>query len=304
MYALLSAAHQYNSYDLVSTASRFTVPHSVPMLTVKLEEVDWEDSSSEENSSEPIASELATEDNHAVLAAVDVNGNRDKDQPTTETVADPSGAPQLAALPAKRSLDTSSNETLPAKRSLDIKSAKGSVGLVSGNPSLVRGFKRFRSLATSKPPAMAPPPPPRANRGQDKVNQHSARKIDSSFAWHFGGKRRWAWMHDGITPNGWIELCDNGALCTNLCPSGEGSWKQQHNSDNLLVIFGKCCHVLELQITRPSNEPVQYNSEPTFIVRKRIMVNGQPLRDRRPCRTRGRLLIPKDGRIIPYSKAA
>ena len=289
MYALLSAAHQDVSYDLVSTASRFTVPHSVPMLKVKLE-VDWGDSSSEENGSEPIAAELATEDNHAVLAAVDVNGNIDKDQMPTETVADPSGAPRLAALPAKFSLDTSSNETLPAKRSLDIKSAKGSVGFVSGNRRLVRGNKSFQSVATSKPPAMAPPPPPRANRGHDKMNQQSTRKFDNSFAWHFGGKRLWAWMHDGITPNGWIELCDNGALCTNLCPSGQGSWKRQHDSDNLLVIFGKCCHVLELQITRPSNVPVEYSFEPTFIVRKRTMVNGEPLRDKRPCRTRGRLL--------------
>ena len=186
------------------------------MLQVK-HEVDWGESSSEKDDSETISAEIATEDNNDVLAALDVAGNLEKDNMTTHIVADLSCASQPS--------NTSRNETLPEKRILNIKSAKGSVGFVSGNPRLVRGNKSFQSVATSKPPAMAPPPPPRANRGHDKMNQQATRKFDNSFAWHFGGRRVWSWMHDGVTPNGWIELCENGHLCTDLCSSGEGSWK-------------------------------------------------------------------------------
>jgi len=218
----------------------------------------------------------------------------------------------------------SCDDHLPKMRIVNIKSAKGTVGLVSGNTSFqaVIGSrlhcKRIKTTPLAKPPPMAPPPPPRGHvqkhcKGQDKMNQqarHTVRKDlrykrykkcnslpsskcdlkdDLSSAWHFG-RRVWSWMHDGITSNGWIELCENGYLCTNLCSSGEGSWKRQQDSDNVLVTFGKCCHVLELQITRQGNIPVENGFEPTFIVRKRTMVNGEPLRDKRPCRTRGRLL--------------
>ena len=59
------------------------------MLQVK-HEVDWGESSSEEDGSETISAEIATEENNDVLAALDVDGNLDKDNMTTHKVADPS----------------------------------------------------------------------------------------------------------------------------------------------------------------------------------------------------------------------
>ena len=79
------------------------------MLQVK-HEVDWGESSSEEDGSETISAEIATEDNNDVLAALDVAGNLEKDNMTTHIVADLSCASQPS--------NTSRNETLPEKRIL------------------------------------------------------------------------------------------------------------------------------------------------------------------------------------------
>ena len=283
------------------------------MLQVKLE-ADWGGSSSEDEGCDTRSAELANDDQDDDHASFDVAADVDNDNLAAHIVADPSGE--------SRPSNICGQALLPKTRSLNIKSAKGSVGLVSGNRavttsrrapqpssisrnellpkkrilnmeaavSLLRRNKSFRAVATSTPPAMAPPPPPRIHRGQINKHQPAKPNFDLSSAWHFDGRRVWSWMHDGVTENGYIELCENGYLCTDLCSSGEGSWTRQPGSDNVLVTFGKCSHLLELQITRPSNTPLEYSFEPTFIVRKRTMVNGQPVRDKRPVRTRGRLL--------------
>ena len=250
------------------------------MLQVKIE-VDWDRSSDEDVDLESSSEATAKDDDDVVNATVDV---------TADIVA--------------KSSNLSSVDKEPKMRIVNLESARGSVGLVSGNRRWVSGNKSFQAVSGSKPPAMAPPPPPRGRvKKTCKEMRHKRYKHcnslpsrmwhprdDLSSAWHFGGRRVWSWMHDGTNANGWIELCENGYLCTNLCSSKAGSWKRQPDSDNVLVTFGKCCHVLELQITRPDNISVKNSCDPTFIVRKRTLVNGDPLRDTRPCRTRGRLL--------------
>ena len=240
------------------------------MLPVK-DEVDWDRSSDED----------VEDDDESVNTTVDVT-----------------------ACIVARSSNLSSDDKEPKIRIVNLESARGSVGLVSGNRRWVSDNKSFQAVSGSKPPAMAPPPPPRGRvKKTCKEVRHSRNKHFNSLssrlwhptdelssAWHFGGRRVWSWMHDGTNANGWIDLCENGYLCTNLCSSGTGSWKRQQDSDNVLVTLGTCCRVLALQIPRPDNIPVKNSCDPTFIVRKRILVNGDSLRDTRPCRTRGRLL--------------
>ena len=107
------------------------------MLQVKIE-VEWERSSDEDVDLETSSEAAAIDDNDVVNAAVDV---------TADIVAKP--------------INFSSDDKEPKMRVVNLKSAKGSVGLVSGNRRLVSGNKSFQAVSGSKPPAMAPPLPPR-----------------------------------------------------------------------------------------------------------------------------------------------
>ena len=162
------------------------------MLQVKIE-VDWDRSSDEEVDLETSSEATAKDDDDDVNATVDVT----------------------ADIVAKLS-NISSDDKEPKMRIVNLESAKGSVGLVSGNRRLVSGIKGFLAVSGSKPPAMAPPPPPRGRVQKPCKKLHHKRykkcnslpssmwhhKDDLSSAWHFGGRRVWSWMHDGVTSNG------------------------------------------------------------------------------------------------------
>ena len=133
------------------------------MLQVKIE-VEWDRSSDEDVDLATSSEATAKDDNDVVNAAVDV---------TADIVAKPS--------------NLSTHDKEPKMRIVNLKSAKGSVGLVSGNRRLVSGNKSFLAVSGSKPPAVAPPPPPRGRvlklcKGQDKMNQQARHTVKKSCA--------------------------------------------------------------------------------------------------------------------------
>ena len=90
--------------------------------------------------------------------------------------------------------------------------------------------------------------------------------------WNFDGHRHWKWMHDGMTPNGWIEFGIKGVLRTSLCNKGHGKWKLQTSplgTVEMAISFGKCHHLVSL-LPQVAGQP------PMFKMRKRIMKNGNP----------------------------
>mmetsp|Transcript_51590 Transcript_51590/g.122756 ORF Transcript_51590/g.122756 Transcript_51590/m.122756 type:complete len:188 (-) Transcript_51590:161-724(-) len=97
-------------------------------------------------------------------------------------------------------------------------------------------------------------------------------------AWHFGGKRKWQWLHDGAVPNGWIEFCSNGVLRTSLSKEN-GSWERQGDSE-MIASFGRCHHTLML---------MQSERQPHFVVTNRAMKDGRPTKNPKQPKTRGRL---------------
>jgi len=98
--------------------------------------------------------------------------------------------------------------------------------------------------------------------------------------WHFGGRRRWLWLHDGKVVNGWIEFGEAVFLRTSLARGGTGAWEQRPTGE-MVCTFGRCHHVIELL---PASD-----GPPSFKMRQRMMKDGSPLRDKGPPRTRGRL---------------
>ena len=121
-------------------------------------------------------------------------------------------------------------------------------------------------------------------RGQSSEHQSNAlpgateREIGPQ--WHFGGSRRWIWMHDGSKENGWLEFCCNNILRTSLCDDGRGTWELRPNG-NMCVTFGKCHHII---ITLA---PEVHGQAPMFELRERLMRNGTPLKQKRQIPTRG-----------------
>ena len=107
------------------------------MLQVKIE-VDWDRSSDEDVDLESSSEATAKDDDDVVNATVDV---------TADIVA--------------KSSNLSSVDKEPKMRIVNLESARGSVGLVSGKRRWVSDNKSFQAVSGSKPPAMAPPPPPR-----------------------------------------------------------------------------------------------------------------------------------------------
>ena len=102
--------------------------------------------------------------------------------------------------------------------------------------------------------------------------------------WHFGGARRWQWLHDGKVPNGWIEFGVGGILITSF--GCNGTWrrsvaKPSIERDEVIATFGNCLHTLEL---RPDRD-----GSPMFIVRHRQMTDGRQARPQKRDPTRGRL---------------
>ena len=132
-----------------------------------------------------------------------------------------------------------------------------------------------------------------ASRGCGKKRQTAAENRALPFAteseigpnWHFDGRRRWKWLHDGLRSNGYIVFCTNNAIRTSLCASGNGVWKLCSNGE-MLVTFGNCKHRLRLL-----KKPYFEGEEPMFEVIERSMRNGSPLRSKNKVITRGRLRV-------------
>jgi len=110
-----------------------------------------------------------------------------------------------------------------------------------------------------------------------------AAEVEMGPQWHFEGRRRWLWLHDGSKPNGWVEFGADGILRTSLCTGGRGSWERRSNGE-MLITFGKCHHIVFLL-------DVDDGQPPMFELRERVMKDGSPLRNKRMTGspTRGRL---------------
>lgn len=99
-------------------------------------------------------------------------------------------------------------------------------------------------------------------------------------AWHCEGHRRWAWLHDGSESNGWIEFGAAGTLRTSFGGGGKGGWERSPGpSEEVVVTFGKCHHVLEII---PETKPAM------FFMKERRMRDGSAVRSNGPPRTKGR----------------
>ncbi|CAK0874644.1 unnamed protein product [Prorocentrum cordatum] len=119
--------------------------------------------------------------------------------------------------------------------------------------------------------------------------------------WHLGGRRRWAWQHDGGAANGWIEFGTGGALWTSFDKGrGDESWELRSDGQ-IVATFGRCHHVLALVPSTPDS------AAPTFQLRERLMRDGSAVRNRGAgLRTRGLLLEPEPraGGALPASEEA
>ena len=101
-------------------------------------------------------------------------------------------------------------------------------------------------------------------------------------AWHFKGRRRWEWLHNGSTVTGWIEFGQGGALRTSfdhLCQGGPPGYWTRAEGDELIVTFGNCHHMLHL---------VPNSERPEFKVTERVVFTRKQ-HDKLPPTTRGRL---------------
>ena len=100
--------------------------------------------------------------------------------------------------------------------------------------------------------------------------------------WHFAGRRRWQWLHDGSKPNGWLEFGADAVLRTSLCTGGRGTWQRRNNNDEMVITFGKCHHIVFLL-------PEVRDQPPMFEMRERVMKDGAPVLKRGDSPTRGKL---------------
>ena len=178
------------------------------------------------------------------------------------------------------------SRTTAEQRMVPLSEVKGSVGVFA---SVLEQRPMPPSCPQLSPPRRVRSSPPRRVRGKGRDWSQCGRLALASKAevgpeWHCEGRRKWAWMHDGAEVNGWFELCANGRLRTSFSQS-YGSWERLHGSTDLAVSFGKCRHVLEIIGAGP------LFSRPRFILRDRMMLSGEALRDRRPFVTRGFLLV-------------
>lgn len=145
-----------------------------------------------------------------------------------------------------------------------------------------RSSSKSSSSETTRPPQQSGHQHSHAEALSEPIPTASITEIGPD--WHFEGRRKWQWLHDGCKPNGWIEFGAKHVLRTSLCDSGRGYWDRQDNGD-MTVTFGKCHHIVFL-LDSPEGEP------PMFELRKRVMKDGSPLRKIRVgTPTRGRLDI-------------
>lgn len=132
--------------------------------------------------------------------------------------------------------------------------------------------------------------PHRSNRSEARPSEPSTMQVEPAeeselgAAWHFGGRRRWQWLHDGRNANGWIEFGRAGVLRTSFDRADKppGQWKAKAKADELTATFGRCHHTLRLV---PGRHP---DAVPEFLVTERTLVSGKAC-DRRQPKTMGRL---------------
>mmetsp|Transcript_2312 Transcript_2312/g.5840 ORF Transcript_2312/g.5840 Transcript_2312/m.5840 type:complete len:191 (+) Transcript_2312:42-614(+) len=143
-----------------------------------------------------------------------------------------------------------------------------------------RQFDRTGRRERDNAGARHPRDSPEANRRPNEAatpaeGMASAEEIGPD--WHFDGKRRWAWFHDGSVPNGWIEFCSGGVLRTSLSKEN-GTWERRGEKE-MVATFGRCHHSLVLVEGRT----------PQFKVTQRSRKDGGPMKGQRQPNTRGRL---------------
>mmetsp|Transcript_16171 Transcript_16171/g.41602 ORF Transcript_16171/g.41602 Transcript_16171/m.41602 type:complete len:223 (-) Transcript_16171:213-881(-) len=102
--------------------------------------------------------------------------------------------------------------------------------------------------------------------------------------WHFGGLRRWEWLHNGEEANGWLELGAGGTLHTSFSNRGSIHWERKSIGE-LVITFGRCHHFCQLLPTDSAGPA------PMFLVRDRQMKDGSAARPQKRL-TRGRLVLP------------
>ena len=87
--------------------------------------------------------------------------------------------------------------------------------------------------------------------------------------WHFGGWRRWQWLHDGEHVNGYIEFGSGGSLTTNFPNRGWNGWI--HGEEGTLVLtFNRIQHNIR---ALPMEEWPNY-ATPTVEVQHRELLEG------------------------------
>ena len=87
--------------------------------------------------------------------------------------------------------------------------------------------------------------------------------------WHFGGWRRWDWLHDGQHVNGYIEFGSGGSLTTNFPNRGWNGWI--HGEEGTLVLtFNRIHH----NIRALPMEEWPNAATPTFEVQHRELLEG------------------------------
>ena len=119
-------------------------------------------------------------------------------------------------------------------------------------------------------------------KGEGKSNEHRREAKSAPFCaaseaemgphWHFEGRRRWLWMHNGTEPTGWVEFGTEGILRTDFYAGVRGSWKRQTNEE-MRITFGNCHHMVFLL-------PEVQGQPPMFELRERVMKNGLPGRSK------------------------
>mmetsp|Transcript_83238 Transcript_83238/g.239279 ORF Transcript_83238/g.239279 Transcript_83238/m.239279 type:complete len:226 (+) Transcript_83238:276-953(+) len=125
----------------------------------------------------------------------------------------------------------------------------------------------------------------RASSPNSEPFRGPASEAELGAAWHFGGLRRWEWLHNGEEANGWLELGAGGTLQTSFSNRGSTNWERKSTGE-LVITFGNCHHFCELLTPRMDSA----GRAPMFLVRDRQMKDGSGSRpQKRP--TRGRLVL-------------
>ena len=169
----------------------------------------------------------------------------------------------------------------------------------AGDESQQMNTEAEYDIDPNAPPRLVPHQPAHPPPHAQWLNQlHPADESELGAAWHFEGRRRWKWLHNGKNVNGWIEFGRNGALRTSFDTkkSKPGYWKiaPSAEGDDLIATFGNCHHTLRLvpqSIWYKTFEPKRAkfrSAVPEFRVIKREVCTGKT-HDRSSPRTMGKL---------------